>query len=180
MSEDNRTPARRIVTGHDAEGRSTIVSDGPAPHILTVAERPGYSVANFWSTKATPAPVEAPDDIAEHRGLAPPKDGTIIRVIDYPPEATDPAERARALKATFRTLYGDADHRPEGKHPGMHITDTVDYAIVLEGEITAVLEETETVMRAGDILIQRGTNHAWANRSGRHARIAFILIDGQR
>jgi uncharacterized cupin superfamily protein len=62
----------------------------------------------------------------------------------------------------------------------MHITDTVDYAIVLFGEIYAVLEDGETLMRAGDVLVQRGTNHAWSNRSGAVCRIAFILIDGQR
>ena len=76
-------------------------------------------------------------------------------------------------------MYQDAQHdKRDGKHPGMHRTDTVDYAIVLEGEIYAVMDEGETLMRAGDVLIQRGTNHAWANRSKRTARIAFVLIDG--
>jgi hypothetical protein len=173
-------PARRIVTGHNEAGRSCFVSDGPAPKILSVPERPGYHVANFWSTGPSPSPIEAPDTIAQHSGLAPPDNGTIIRVIDYPPEATDPEERARQAKATFKSLYGDADHRPDGAHPGMHITRTIDYAIVLDGEITAIMEEGETIMRAGDILIQRGTNHAWANRSGKQARICFILIDAAR
>jgi uncharacterized cupin superfamily protein len=62
----------------------------------------------------------------------------------------------------------------------MHITDTIDYAILLQGELVAIMDEGETVMRAGDILIQRGTNHAWANRSDAVARIAFILVDGRR
>jgi len=62
----------------------------------------------------------------------------------------------------------------------MHRTLTVDYAIILEGEIVAMLDDGETVLRAGDILIQRGTNHAWANRSGKPARICFVLIDGTR
>jgi quercetin dioxygenase-like cupin family protein len=83
--------------------------------------------------------------------------------------------------ATFSQLYPDAQHELKpGEHPGMHRTDTVDYVLILIGEITAILEEQETVLRAGDILVQRGTNHAWANRSGKPARIAFILIDGQR
>jgi hypothetical protein len=173
-------PARRIVTGHDANGRSVFVSDGPAPKILSVAERPGYHVANFWSTKATPTPIDAPDDIAGHVGIGPPRNGNVLRVIDFPPEAADPEVRARAMRATFQSLYGDADHRPESGHPGMHITETVDYAIILEGEIVAILDEGETVMKAGDILVQRGTNHAWANRSGKPCRVCFVLIDGVR
>ena len=99
-------------------------------------------------------------------------------MIDYPPESTDPAERRRQLAATFGSLYPYAEHRIDDKHPGMHRTETVDYAIVLEGEIVAMMDDNETVLRAGDILIQRGTNHAWANRSGKPARICFVLIDG--
>ena len=112
--------------------------------------------------------------------MSPPHHGTILRVIDYPPESSDPAERRRQLAATFGSLYPDAEHRIDDKHPGMHRTETVDYAIVLEGEIVAVLDDEETVLKAGDILIQRGTNHAWANRSGKPARICFVLIDGKR
>jgi quercetin dioxygenase-like cupin family protein len=93
---------------------------------------------------------------------------------------TDPAARARQIGASFAQFYRDADHRPDHGHPGMHRTDTVDYAIVLEGELTAIMDHGETAMRAGDILIQRGTPHAWANRSGKPSRIAFILIDGKR
>ena len=83
--------------------------------------------------------------------------------------------------ATFASLFPDADHtlKPHD-HPGMHKTDTIDYAIMLAGEITAILDGEETILRAGDILIQRGTNHAWANRSGKPARMAFVLIDAQR
>jgi quercetin dioxygenase-like cupin family protein len=76
-------------------------------------------------------------------------------------------------------MFADAAHRPDQRHPGMHVTPTVDYAIVLHGEIYAVMDEDETLMKAGDILIQRGTNHAWANRSDAIARIAFILVDGR-
>jgi uncharacterized cupin superfamily protein len=85
------------------------------------------------------------------------------------------------LDSTFGGIYRDAHHdRRLGVHPGMHRTETLDYAIVLEGEIYAVMDESETLLRAGDVLIQRGTNHAWANRSERTARIAFVLIDGTR
>jgi hypothetical protein len=102
-------------------------------------------------------------------------------VIDYPPEPKDPLEVKRLQDATFAKLYPDAGHDLNpGDHPGMHITETIDYAIVLAGEMTAILETEETILKAGDILIQRGTNHAWANRSDFPARIAFILIDGKK
>ena len=180
MSE-NFPPIRRIVTADDAEGRSHIAEDSPAAAVRTVAERPGYRSVNVWRTEAAPAPMDAPDSIEAHKGILPPKNGgSILRIIDFPPEPADPAERKRRIQATFAGMFSDAQHdKREGAHPGMHRTDTVDYAILLEGEIWAVMDEGETLMRAGDVLIQRGTNHAWANRSTKTARIAFVLLDGR-
>jgi len=170
-------PLRRLVTGHDAQGLSCIVEDGASPAQKTVAERPGYRVTNLWRTAARPGVADA-DDIAAHQGVLPPAGGTVLRIIEWPPEPADPVQARQRLEATFAALYPDAhqDRRP-GEHPGMHRTPTVDYAIVLEGEIVAILDTGETVMRAGDVLVQRGTNHAWANRSGRPAKVAFVLID---
>lgn len=172
---------RRIVTGNDLKGRSRIVEDAPATSIRTVPERPGYRAVNVWRTAETPARIGAKDGTLEHQGILPPRNGTILRIIDFPPEPSDKEELKHMLDSTFGGIYKDAAHdkRP-GVHPGMHCTETVDYAIVLEGEIYAVMDEGETLMRAGDVLIQRGTNHAWANRSGRTARIAFVLVDGTR
>jgi len=178
---DTLPPIRRIVTGDDAQGRSHIVEDAPASAIRTVAERPGYRSVNVWRTEESPAKIDAPDSTATHNGILPPKNGNILRIIDFPPESADPAERQRRIQATFNGMFKDATHdKRDGKHPGMHRTATVDYAILLEGEIWAVMDEGETLMRAGDVLIQRGTNHAWANRSQKTARIAFVLIDGKR
>jgi hypothetical protein len=174
-------PVRRIVTGIDANGRSCIAEDGASPAMFTMDARAGFRSNNIWRTVASPAPVDAGDSVLEHRGLLPPKGGTLLRVIDIPPEDKDPEVRRRATEAVFAALYADVKHNASGaRHPGMHITDTIDYAIVLQGELVAIMDEGETVMRAGDILIQRGTNHAWANRSGAIARIAFILVDGRR
>lgn len=173
-------PIRRVVTGHDASGASIFVEDGPPPGILTVAERPGYAVANVWRTAAAPSHVDAPDDIAQHRGVLPPEGGTVLRVIDFPPEAEDPEEQRARLAATFRQIYPDADHTgASAGHGGMHRTMTIDYAIVLQGAIVARMDDQETVLRAGDILVQRGTNHAWINRTEEVCRIAFVLIDGR-
>jgi mannose-6-phosphate isomerase-like protein (cupin superfamily) len=177
----NLPDIRRIVTGHDAKGRSRIVEDAPARAVRTVSGRPGYRAVNVWRTEDSPVKINSRDSTAEHQGILPPKGGTILRIIDFPPEPSDRDELERMLDSTFGGIYKDAAHdkRP-GVHPGMHCTETVDYAIVLEGEIYAVMEEEETLMRAGDVLIQRGTNHAWANRSDKTARIAFVLIDGTR
>ena len=178
---DTLPPIRRVLTGEGANGRSIFVEDGPSPAVHVVPLRPGYRVTNIWRTSAAPSPVDAPDSICEHKGVLPPDRGSVLRVIDYPPEPRDPQELKRMQDATFAQLYPDAQHEiKSGEHPGMHRTDTVDYALVLAGEITAIMEDQETVLRAGDVLVQRGTNHAWANRSGKPARIAFILIDGKR
>ena len=173
-------PIRRVVTYDDAQGRSRILADGPSPAVRVVQERPGYRVTNLWRTGASPSPITAPDSISEHVGVSPPPQGTVLRIIDIPPEPKDPQELQRAMEATFSNMYSDA-HRgiKPGEHPGMHRTQTVDYALMLQGELVAIMDEEETVLRAGDVLIQRGTNHAWANRSGQPARIAFILIDAQ-
>jgi hypothetical protein len=180
MSE-SLPPIRRIVTGDDAAGKSRIVEDAPAAAIRTVPERPGYRAVNLWRTEESPPRIGAADSISSHQGILPPKNGNILRIIDFPPEPSDPEERRRRIHATFGGMYKDATHdKREGAHPGMHLTDTVDYAIVLEGEIWAVMDQGETLMKAGDVLIQRGTNHAWANRSKKTARIAFVLIDARR
>lgn len=178
MSE-HRPPVRRIVTGIGANGRSRIVEDGPSPAQRLVPERPGYRVTNLWRTERGGS-FDAQDSIAEHQGVLPPPGGTVIRIIEWPPEPADPAERKRVMDATFARMYPDAHREVKpGEHPGMHLTHTVDYALVLEGEVVAILDEGETVMRAGDVLIQRGTNHAWANRSGAPVKMAFILIDAR-
>lgn len=175
-------PVRRIVTGTNVEGHSYIMQDGESPAVLTTELRPGYRNTNLWRTHGADASIDAPDSIAEHQGVLPPKGGTVLRIIDIPPEIKDPEERRKLTAAVFAAMFPDATRHEQalGRHPGMHLTDTVDYAIVLQGELVAIMDEGETVMHAGDVLIQRGTNHAWANRSDSIARIAFVLIDGRR
>jgi hypothetical protein len=181
MTEPSLPPVRRIITGTDSAGRSCILEDGVSPAMQMMPGRRGYRNNNLWRTCASPAAINATDSVLEHQGVLPPAHGTVLRVIDIPPESLDPAERRRDTAAVFASMFPDAHHdAAHVRHPGMHITDTVDYAILLQGELVAILEAGETIMRAGDILIQCGTQHAWANRSQAIARIAFVLIDAVR
>lgn len=178
------TGVRRVVTGHDASGRAIVLEDGPAPAILTNPARPGYFSAQIWATQETPVPIAATeaDPTTQKLTLEPPADGTVIRVIQFPPEdATVRKIDAAGARAIFAAIGSDkaSTFKPGGPHPLMHRTESVDYGIVLEGEITLVLDDSEVVVRAGDIVVQRGTNHAWSNRSVKPCRVAFILIDGR-
>ncbi len=174
-------PVRRILTGVNVDGQSCIVEDGPSPAELTMDGRGDYRNSNLWRTLGAGASVDATDTILDHKGVSPPPGGTMIRVIDIPPEDPDPEAQRRATEATFAAMFADADHDAgSARAAGMHTTDTIDYAILLQGELTAVMDADETVMKAGDILIQRGTRHAWVNRSGAIARICFVLTDAKR
>jgi mannose-6-phosphate isomerase-like protein (cupin superfamily) len=178
-------PFRRIVTGHDADGRAVILEDRPPPRVARIGGDFGPLFYEVWNTRETPARIDRAGGEPPEDGitLAPPKNGTRIRVLDIPPE--DPSisdltpEQARAHFAEVGA--GDAASHTGGgsRHPFMHRTETIDYGIVIEGELTLILDEGETVVRAGDIVIQRGTNHGWANRSSKPCRIVFVLIDGR-
>lgn len=178
-------PFRRVVTGHDKQGRAVILEDGPPPRVQRIGGEHGPLFFEVWNTRETPARIDAASGEPREEGiqLAPPKNGTRIRVLEIPPE--DPSiakltpEEARAHFAEVGAAEA-ASHSARGsKHAFMHRTETVDYGIVLEGELTLIVDIGETVVRAGDIVVQRGTNHGWANRGKVPCRIAFILIDGK-
>jgi len=181
----NEAPVRRIVTGHDSRGRAVIQQDGPVPRVQRIGGELGPLFFEVWNTRATPAPIDRASDEPAEDGiqLAPPKGGTRIRVLDIPPDDASLASVSREQAAAHFAEVGAAgasSHSGAGtRHAFMHRTETIDYGIVLEGEITLILEEGETVARAGDIVIQRGTNHGWANRANRNCRIVFVLIDGR-
>jgi quercetin dioxygenase-like cupin family protein len=147
---------RRVITGHDADGVSTVLADG-APPVVTQIPQAGVTFVELWSTEATPAPVAAaePDPVAGPVRLPPPRGGTRIRVNEFRP-----------------------GHLVDGRQSRWHRTETVDYGIVISGELVLLLEDREVVLRPGDVVVQRGTNHAWANRGTEIARVAFVLVDG--
>ena len=141
---------RRIVTGHDASGKSIVLSDGPLPKTLDVGSAAFHEV---WITDRTPAPIAATEPEPTDRPVRtpPPANGVTVRFTEMAPGAESP----------------------------MHRTETVDVGVVLEGETWLLLDDgSETQVRAGDAVVQRGTNHAWANRSDRPVRMVFVLIDG--
>jgi len=176
---------RRVVTGHDAQGRAVIQQDGAVPRVQRIGGAHGPLFHEIWNTRSTPAPIDRASGEPAETGiqLAPPKGGTRIRVLDIPPEDASigslTPEQAQAHFAEVGAAGASSHAGASSRHVFMHRTETIDYGIVLEGELTLILDVGETSVRAGDIVIQRGTNHGWANRSGRPCRIAFILIDGQ-
>ncbi len=175
---------RRVVTGHDQEGRAVILSDAPPTRVQQIGGPGGPTFFEVWNTRETPVVIDRQSGEPLESGLvlAPPKGGTRIRVIDFPPES-DAIRRLTATEAVEKfSEMGGAEAAQSGTgapHPLMHRTQTLDYGIVIEGELTLVLDRGETTVRAGDIIIQRGTNHAWANRTDKNCRVAFVLIDGQ-
>ena len=175
-------PAPRIVvTGHDAAGRSFLLSDGTPGRSVALEAVPGTVFHEVWSTAETPAPLDGSPDLDEASfALAPPPGGSRLRIVDIPPDAVQaalsPAEAASVFAEIGAPEAGTGDG--EAPHPLMHRTDTVDYGIVLEGEVWLVVDDGETRLSPGDVVIQRGTNHAWSNRTDAVARMAFVLLDG--
>jgi quercetin dioxygenase-like cupin family protein len=145
-------PIRRIITGHEGDVAKVLI-DAPASNAKFPS--PGTVSTLIWCTDGAPATIPAGTEIedmgARILGTAPPAKGTRFAVIDFSP----------------------------GNKPHMHRTETVDYVICLEGEIDMDMDESTVTMRAGDIMVQRGTNHAWANRGTSRARVAFVLIDAE-
>ncbi len=141
---------RRIVTTHDADGKAVIGTD---EQMEAREGRPGTGIYNaiMWATETMPVDINGADPTGQKMDIAPGPNGSIFRVLEVPP----------------------------GAAPYMHRTETIDYVLVLEGEIDMELDDSEVHMKAGDMMIQCGTNHAWANRGDKVCRIAFILMDGK-
>ena len=153
MTESKLLPIRRVVTGHDRNQIAKVILDG----VATNARRPpsGNVSTLIWCTDETPADIAigegAQDMGARKLGTPPPPDGTRFAVIDFPP----------------------------GNKPAMHRTETIDYVIVVSGQIDMDLDNSSVTLQAGDVMVQRGTSHAWVNRSNTPARVAFVLIDAK-
>ncbi|HXP92905.1 MAG TPA: cupin domain-containing protein [Candidatus Binatia bacterium] len=173
-------PVRRVVTGHDATGKAIVLFDSADPY-KEVRGRVGVATRALWMTESTPAQMDgAADRAAGVKSIAPPSTGTIFRIVDFP-SMTD-EEMAKLDPHLMAHQVGQSDepskYRPP-THPFMHRTRSVDYAIVMSGEIDMQLDDSTIHVKAGDVVIQQGTNHAWINRSGTTCRVAFVLIGAQ-
>ena len=140
---------RRVVTGHDADGRAVVTIDETSKNIAS--SRPGQSACVVWTTESFPVDNTGGADQGLRKVGTTLRNGTVFRVVEFGP----------------------------GVAPRVHRTDSIDYAVVLSGEIDMELDDAVVRLRAGDVLVQRGTIHNWANRGAEPCRIAFVLIDAK-
>jgi mannose-6-phosphate isomerase-like protein (cupin superfamily) len=168
---------RRIVTGVSPDGKPIIVSDGPPPRSRTHVATPGMANTLVWST-ASPPQRAAEDQTSELASWVPGPGETVALVVTFPPDSVfsdqtfDPAaahaENLVAVPGLAELFEQDA--------PGMHTTPTVDYGVVLEGQIVLDLETESTALQPGDVVVQNGTRHAWRNPTDEPATVFFVLL----
>jgi len=171
-------PIRRVAIGHDQTGKAVVRYDGNL--IPKQRSAGGNGVTNLWVTSEFPVEVSGLNDRGQTQiGVPPPPNGTVFRIVDFPPVSIanipSPVDHEKVLIA----MGIDPATQGYAKHPNTHRTKTIDYAIVLDGEIDMLMDDSEIHVKSGDVLIQQGTNHAWVNNSGKNCRIAFVLIDAK-
>jgi uncharacterized cupin superfamily protein len=181
LSSEAPSSVRRIVTIDDAGGKSVAIHDGPTPDVRTDPARPGFAAMRIWVTDTTPASITpARDPLALPHTIEPPPRGSVCRIVTIPPDAAFLAKvGAREVAAFFRAMGSPAasTYSAQAPHPYMQKTRTLDFCLILEGEVTLVLDTAEVQLAAGDTVVQRGTNHAWSNRSHRPCTIAISSHD---
>lgn len=173
---------QRIVTGHGGKGRALVAMAGATPNNFPLKAVPGTVFYEVWSSNTSPAPLDNGGDPTDKPlQLSPGALGSVIRVVDIPPDSVQNQVSAEEAAAAFAEI-GESHAgtgKSDSKHKLMHRTETLDYGIVTEGEVWLVLDEEEVHLKRGDIVVQRGTNHAWSNRTEAMARMVFILLDGR-
>ena len=174
-------PVRRIVTVDKEDGTSTAIQDGPSPDVRTDAARPGFASTRIWVTEGTPVRLKGVrESLDAPHTLEPPPQGSVCRIVRFPPdEGFIRKVSARDVEIYFAAMGspGASTYHAKVPHPYMQKTRTLDFCLVLEGEITLVLDAEEVHLTAGDTIVQRGTNHAWSNRSNRPCVMAFSSHD---
>ena len=170
-------PVRRIVTGHHADGRSTVLMDAPAPNVKQRAAGNGSTL--LWVTDESPAAVAGKADrAARDIGVPPPRRGTIFRIAEFPPHTGGEVRDTGTVLRDFG-IGADVKRGHPPRHPAIHRTRSLDYVIVLEGQIDLLLDDGEVRLCAGDVVVQRGTNHAWINRGDAVCRLGMVFIDAE-
>lgn len=172
---------RRIVAGNDDRGKAAVLQDGPAPDVRLDPARPGFAATRLWVTDSSPAKVKGVRETLDlPHTIEPPPIGTVCRVVEFPPEKSYIGKITAAdVRAFFEAMGSPAASTggPVARHPYMQRTATLDFCYILEGEITLVLDTEEVHLQEGDTVIQRGTNHAWSNRSDKPCIIMFSQHD---
>ncbi|MDP2240670.1 MAG: cupin domain-containing protein [Burkholderiales bacterium] len=181
MMSDKPKPVRRIVTIDDEQGESRAICDGPSPDVRTDPARPGYASTRIWVTDSTPALIKGVRETLQMpHAIEPPAGGSVCRIVAFPPDDTFLGKVGAAeVRAFFEGMGSPAasTYSRQAPHPYMQKTQTLDFCLVLEGEITLVLDAEEVHLTQGDTVVQRGTNHAWSNRSGAPCVVAFSSHD---
>jgi hypothetical protein len=175
---------RRVVTGHNSTGKSVFVSDGPAPRARVGIHHPGFAEALLWSTSQTPSlPVDHKDPTPTVTSYMAEPGGTRFLMATFPPDSVAMSpdfDGAKAYEEHLKGTPGIAD-RMERDNPGMHSTDTVDYIIVLDGEVWLELDDgKEVLLKQHDVVVQNGTRHGWRNKSDRPVTIGCVLVGARR
>jgi len=170
---------RRVITGHDKDGKSIVVLDGPPA--CSIGEDVG-GLFELWNTDGNPINTKDRIDRADSEIiLSPPRNGSKFRYfqINPTPEGV-PMDVMQDMAAEAFKKIGASHHRVDtAKHPAMHKTDTIDYIILLKGDVTLILDQEEVDIKPHDVVVQRGTNHAWVNNGNEPALLIAILIDSE-
>lgn len=169
---------RRVITGHDDDGKAVVVIDETMTpdmgHVLTPQGQENVRLSDVWLSQSIPADNTGnADTVGDKVTLEPPKGGAVFRVLELPPDS----ERNYDQMKEYFEKMGAGDRLDGQKHPGMHKTVSVDYLIVISGEIWLILDEEEVCLKAGDVCVQRGTLHAWSNRTEEPCLLAAVLLD---
>lgn len=165
---------RRIITDVNADGKSHIAADSPGFDFGTLTE--------LWATDSAPAPYGSDDEIAGRRvKLEPPASGTIFRFFRVEPDDPDLSrdELDQRTAAAFSAVGAEHCRPNTVRDPRMHTTSSIDYIVLLRGEVTLLLDEDEVNLKPFDVVIQRGTNHAWINKGTEVAELVGILVDAE-
>jgi Cupin domain len=174
--------ARRVVTGH-AGGKAVSVSDGPSPKAKVYSSVPGGGSTLLWATSAAPTVPHQGEAISDKTGYVPAPGETRFMFVTFPPDSVmmSPNFNPAAAGAEYMEHMPELASKFEMDNPGMHTTDTVDYGIVLEGEVWLELDDGKQIhLQAHDTVVQNGTRHAWRNKSQKPVKMAFVLIGASR
>jgi mannose-6-phosphate isomerase-like protein (cupin superfamily) len=176
------TSVQRIVVVDEGE-HSRVISEGASPDVQKDPARPGFSSARMWVTDRTPARLKnLRESLDAPHTLEPPAGGSVCRIVTFPPDATFLQKVGKQEVQAFFTAMGSpgaSTYSDQALHPYMQKTRTIDLCLVLDGEITLVLDRDEVHLKVGDTVVQRGTNHAWSNRSNRPCTVAISSHDAE-